>query len=63
MKAIPEVDRKAYELAKSYLPSQKITGVTQALIEKYQNLSSLRPKPTSRNGSMNAFFDLLKMQV
>ena len=49
MKAIPEVDRKAYELAKSYLPSQKITGVTQALIEKYQNLSSLRPKPTSRN--------------
>ncbi len=49
MKAIPEVDRKAYELAKSYLPSQKITGVTQALIEKYQNLSSLSPKPTSRN--------------
>ena len=42
MKAIPEVDRKAYELAKSYLPSQKITGVTQALIEKYQNQQHVR---------------------
>jgi hypothetical protein len=49
MKATPEIDRKAYELAKDYLSSLKIMGVTQALVEKYQNLSSLRPKPTSKN--------------
>jgi hypothetical protein len=48
MEANPEMDRKAYELAKSYLPSLRIKGVTQTLIEKYQKLSSLRDKPTSK---------------
>jgi hypothetical protein len=35
-------------LAKSYLPSLKIPGVTQALIEKYLNPLSLNSKPTSK---------------
>ena len=48
MKPTPEIDRKAYELAKSYLPSLKIPGVTQALIEKYLNPLSLNSKPTSK---------------
>jgi hypothetical protein len=48
MKATPEIDRKAYELAKGYLPSLNITGVTQTLIEKYLNPLSLNPKPTSK---------------
>lgn len=49
MKANPEIDRKAYELAESYLPSLKIPGVTQMLIEKYQKLSSNRTKLSSKN--------------
>ncbi len=44
----PEIDRKAYELAKGYLPSLGITGVTHTLIEKYQNLSSRKPRPVSK---------------
>jgi hypothetical protein len=42
------VDRKVYQLAKAYLPSKDITGVTSALIEKYLNPLSLNPKPTSK---------------
>ncbi len=49
MKATPEIDRKAYELAESYLPGLKIPGVTQMLIEKYQKLSSSRTKLSSKN--------------
>lgn len=48
MKATSEIDSKAYELAKGYLPSLNITGVTQELIEKYLNPLSLSPKPTSK---------------
>ena len=48
MRPTPEIDRKAYELAKSYLPSLEIPGVTQTLIEKYLNPLSLNPKPTSK---------------
>lgn len=48
MKATPEIDRRAYELAKGYLPGLNITGVTQALIEKYLNPLSLNPRPTSK---------------
>lgn len=36
-------------MAKGYLPSLKISGVTQELIEKYQNLPFHRPKPKSKN--------------
>lgn len=48
MNATPDIDRKAYELARGYLPSLNITGVTQTLIEKYLNPLSLNPKPTSK---------------
>jgi len=48
MKATPEIDRRAYELAKGYLPGLNITGVTQTLIEKYLNPLSLNPRPTSK---------------
>lgn len=48
MKANPKVDRKAYELAKDYLPNLHIAGVTRELIEKYQKLSSNRSKPSSK---------------
>jgi hypothetical protein len=48
MKATHEIDRKSYELAKDYLPNLKMPGVTEKLIEKYQNLPSFRPRPTSK---------------
>ena len=48
MKAIPEIDRSAYELAKGYLPGLNITGVTQTSIEKYLNPLSLNPRPASK---------------
>lgn len=42
------VDKKVYQLAKWYLPSKTITGVTSALIEKYMNPLSLNSKQTSK---------------
>ena len=48
MKTSPEIDRQIYEFAKGYLPSLKITGVTETLIEKYLNPLSLHSKPTSK---------------
>jgi hypothetical protein len=42
------VDKTVYQLAKDYLPSKKIAGVTSALIEKYLNPLSLNPKPTTK---------------
>ena len=44
------IDRKAYQLAKDYLPAQSIEGVTASLIEKYLNPLTLKPKPTSKEG-------------
>lgn len=49
MKANPRIDRKAYELAESYLPGLKIPGVTQVLIEKYQRISTTRTELSSKN--------------
>ena len=46
MNANPEIDRKAYELAKGYLLN--IPKVTQKLIEKYQNPVSLNFEPTTK---------------
>jgi hypothetical protein len=43
-----EIDRKAYELAKSYLPS-KVEGVTCEIIEKYQNEPDSAPRLSSKN--------------
>jgi len=43
-------DKKLYELAKEYLPSRDIAGVTSTLIEKYLNPLSLNPKPHSKQG-------------
>jgi hypothetical protein len=48
MKATPEIDRRAYELAKGYLPGLNITGVTQTLIEKYLNPLSINPRPKKK---------------
>jgi hypothetical protein len=42
------IDKKVYQLAKEYLPSKNISGVTPALIEKYLSPLSLNPKPTSK---------------
>lgn len=44
-----QIDRKAYQLAKAYLPSLNIKGVTARLIEKYLNPHSLSPKPITKN--------------
>jgi hypothetical protein len=48
MKPDPDIDRQVYELAKGYLPSLGILGVTQTLIEKYLDPLSVNPKPTSK---------------
>jgi hypothetical protein len=48
MKTTLEVDRLVYELARDYLPSLKIPGVTRELIEKYLNPLSLHAKPASK---------------
>lgn len=50
MRNIAQIDRKAYELAKNYLPSLNIYGVTAGLIDKYLNPLSINPKPTSKQG-------------
>lgn len=50
MKLTSHIDRQAYELAKGYLPSLNIDGVTESLVEKYLNPLSLNPKPTSKTG-------------
>lgn len=50
MKPIDEIDRSAYELAKAYLPSLNIKGVTQQLVERYLNPESLNPRPTTKQG-------------
>jgi hypothetical protein len=42
------IDEKAYQLAKDYLPSQNIAGVTADLVERYLNPLTLNPKPTSK---------------
>jgi hypothetical protein len=44
------IDKKAYQLAKDYLPSSGIEGVTPSLIEKYLNPLTLNAKPTSKEG-------------
>jgi len=49
MTATQKIDRKAYELAKSYLPS-KIKGVTREIIEKYQNEPDSAPRLSSKKG-------------
>lgn len=46
--AIIEIDKKIYQLALSYLPSQGINGVTAGLIEKYLNPLTINPKPSSK---------------
>lgn len=48
MKDTVLIDEKIYHLAKDYLPSRKITGVTAVLVEKYLNPLSLNPKPTTK---------------
>jgi hypothetical protein len=44
------IDKKAYQLAKDYLPARCIEGVTESLIEKYLNPLTLNPKPKSKEG-------------
>lgn len=48
MKDTVLIDKRIYNLAKDYLPSRKITGITPVLIEKYLNPLSLNPKPTTK---------------
>ncbi len=50
MTTTAEIDANAYKLAKRYLPSLKINGVTESLIEKYLNPASLAPRPTTKQG-------------
>ena len=45
-----EIDRQVYQLAKGYLPSLNIAGVTSTLIENYVNPFALSPRPTSKHG-------------
>jgi len=55
MNTTPEMDRKAYELARGYLLT--IPGVTEIIVEKYQNLPSSRPKPSSKNDLYHRLLD------
>src|SRR5664280_368616 len=48
MKDYAKIDKQAYHLAKDYLPSRCIEGVTATLVEKYLNPLTLNPKPTSK---------------
>lgn len=48
MKNIQQIDKQAYELAKNYLPSLSISGVTPDLMQKYMNPLTINPKPTSK---------------
>lgn len=48
MKNVQAIDKKAYQLARDYLPNRGITGITVALIDRYLNPLSLNPKPTSK---------------
>jgi len=50
MKDISQIDQHAYKLAKTYLPSQTIKGVTADLVEKYLNPLTINPKPSSKEG-------------
>jgi hypothetical protein len=50
MKDIPNIDRQAYALARNYLPSLHIEGVTATLIEKYLNPLTINPRPNSQQG-------------
>ena len=49
MKKQCEIDQKAYELAKGYLPGLGVCGVTAELVERYLNPLSLEPKPVTKN--------------
>jgi hypothetical protein len=50
MKDIALIDRKAYQLAKDYLPGKHIVGVTPSLVEKYLDPLKLDGKPASKEG-------------
>jgi len=45
-----KIDKQIYLLAKNYLPSLRINGVTSNLVEKYLNPLTINPKPTSKQG-------------
>jgi hypothetical protein len=60
MKPTPEIDQQAYELAKGYLPSLEIPGVTEDLIKKYMGPNILHPdRPTSIKGLKGLYFRIL----
>ncbi len=40
----------AYRLARGYLPSLKIAGVTDGLVERYLNPTSLKTRPMTKQG-------------
>lgn len=50
MKDSALIDKKAYMLARDYLPCRNIPGVTASLIQKYLNPLTLNPKPASKEG-------------
>jgi hypothetical protein len=50
MKTIADIDMTVYRLARGYLPSLKIAGVTDELVERYLNPASLKPRPTTKQG-------------
>jgi hypothetical protein len=49
MKQYAKIDKKAYQLAKDYLPDWKIKGVTASLVAKYLDPPA-NSKPTSKEG-------------
>lgn len=50
MKDVVHIDRRAYILAKGYLPSLKIEGITEVLIEKYLHPWTINPRPATIQG-------------
>ncbi len=60
MKPNPEIDKRAWKLAKGYLPGLGIPGVTEDLIEKYMDPSTLHPgRPKSITGLKGLYFRML----
>ncbi len=57
MKTTAKLDKAAYALAKAFLPSLKIPGVTDSLVEHYLNPASLIPRPTTKSGLYQRFLE------
>jgi len=61
MKDTVLIDKRIYHLAKDYLLSRKITGVTAVLVEKY--LNPLSYKPTTKEAIYQRILESAQMPI